>query len=66
MTTTMVHMKKVIDLAAKEGLPMRFILGGAVMTQAYADSLGAAYAKDGVEAVRVVEKLIGKAKYKET
>jgi 5-methyltetrahydrofolate--homocysteine methyltransferase len=62
MTTTMVHMKKVIDLAAKEGLPMRFILGGAVVTQAYADSLGAAYAKDGVEAVRVVEKLIGKAK----
>jgi 5-methyltetrahydrofolate--homocysteine methyltransferase len=60
MTTTMIHMKKVMDLAAKEGLSQRFVLGGAVVTRAYADSLGAAYAKDGVEAVRVIEKLIGK------
>ncbi|MBA4380874.1 MAG: 5-methyltetrahydrofolate--homocysteine methyltransferase, partial [Anaerolinea sp.] len=44
MTTTMSQMKKVIDLAAAEGLPARFILGGAVVTQAYAESLGAAYA----------------------
>ncbi len=62
MTTTMVQMKKVIDLAAAEGLPARFILGGAVVTQAYAESLGAAYARDGVEAVRVVERLITEAK----
>jgi 5-methyltetrahydrofolate--homocysteine methyltransferase len=62
MTTTMVQMKKVIDAAAEEGLPARFILGGAVVTQAYADSLGVAYARDGVEAVRVVERLITEAK----
>ena len=32
--------------------------GGTVVTKAYASSIGAVYAKDGVEAVRVVEKLI--------
>jgi 5-methyltetrahydrofolate--homocysteine methyltransferase len=62
MTTTMVQMKIVMDTAAAEGLPARFILGGAVVTRAYAESLGAAYAKDGVEAVRVVERLITEAK----
>ena len=62
MTTTMVQMKKVTDAATAEGLPARFILGGAVVTRAYAESLGAAYAKDGVEAVRVVEKLITEAR----
>jgi 5-methyltetrahydrofolate--homocysteine methyltransferase len=62
MTTTMVQMKMLMDTAAAEGLPARFILGGAVVTRAYAESLGAAYAKDGVEAVRVVERLITEAK----
>jgi len=38
------------------------ILGGAVVTRAYAESLGAAYAKDGVAAVRVVEKLMMQVK----
>jgi 5-methyltetrahydrofolate--homocysteine methyltransferase len=58
MTTTMVNMQTVIELAAREGLHYPFVLGGAVVTRAYASSLGAAYAKDGVEAVRVVEGLI--------
>jgi 5-methyltetrahydrofolate--homocysteine methyltransferase len=34
------------------------MVGGAVVTRDYASSLGAAYAKDGVEAVRIVEGLI--------
>jgi 5-methyltetrahydrofolate--homocysteine methyltransferase len=34
------------------------MIGGAVVTEAYANSIGASFAKDGVEAVRVVEKLI--------
>ena len=58
MTTTMVVMKEVIAAAAHEGLNTRFILGGAAVTASYASSLGAAYAKDGVEAVRVVDQLI--------
>jgi 5-methyltetrahydrofolate--homocysteine methyltransferase len=60
MTTTMVSMKNVIEKAARAGLAGRFLLGGAVVTQAYADKIGAAYARDGVEAVRVVERLMKK------
>ncbi|MBN1615419.1 MAG: homocysteine S-methyltransferase family protein [Deltaproteobacteria bacterium] len=58
MTTTMVKMKEVIDLARREGLACPFILGGAVVTPAYAESLGAAYAKDGVEAVGILDSLL--------
>lgn len=58
MTTTMVNMKKVIDLAGREGLACRFMVGGAVVTEAYAGSIGAHYAEDGVDAVRIAETLI--------
>ncbi len=62
MTTTMVNMKETIDLAAKEGLGCPFLVGGAVVTRSFAASIGAAYAKDGVEAVRVVKSLIKNGK----
>ena len=58
MTTTMVNMKEVIKLAKHRRLKCKFIIGGAVVTKAYAESLDVAYAKDGVEAIRVVEQLI--------
>ena len=58
MTTTMVSMKEVIDLVKSKGYASPFIVGGAVVTKSYADSIGAAYAKDGVEAVRVIDQLI--------
>ncbi len=58
MTTTMVKMKEVVDTARAQGIKTPFILGGAVVTAEYAASIGAAFAKDGVEAVKVVEKLI--------
>ena len=57
MTTTMVNMKEVLSLAGKEGLSCRFIVGGAVVTKSYADSLGAEYAADGVQAVKAALKL---------
>ncbi|MFH1360200.1 MAG: homocysteine S-methyltransferase family protein [Candidatus Omnitrophota bacterium] len=57
MTTTMVNMKDVIEKARKENLDCRFVIGGAVVTKSYAQSLGAEYAHDGVEAVRVLKKL---------
>jgi 5-methyltetrahydrofolate--homocysteine methyltransferase len=60
MTTTMVNMKEVIDTAKAQGIKTNFILGGAVVNEAYAHSIGAAFAKDGVEAVKVMEKLIKK------
>jgi len=57
MTTTMVNMKDVITLARAKGLETSFLVGGAVVTEAYAQSIGAFYAKDGVEAVKIVDKL---------
>ncbi|OGP67151.1 MAG: 5-methyltetrahydrofolate--homocysteine methyltransferase [Deltaproteobacteria bacterium RBG_16_44_11] len=60
MTTTMVNMKEVITLARATGVKTDFLIGGAVVTDAYAQSIGAYYAKDGVEAVKVVDKLIKK------
>jgi 5-methyltetrahydrofolate--homocysteine methyltransferase len=58
MTTTMVNMKEVIDAVKAQGIKTNFILGGAVVNEAYAHSIGAAFAKDGVEAVKVMERLI--------
>jgi len=58
MTTTMVRMEEVVELARQQVLDCRFMIGGAVVTKEYAESIGAHYAKDGVEAVKVVEKLI--------
>jgi 5-methyltetrahydrofolate--homocysteine methyltransferase len=58
MTTTMVNMKEVIDLARIKGHSCPFLLGGAVVTKTYAASIGASYAKDGVEAVRVIDQML--------
>ena len=60
MTTTMVNMKDVITLARANGIQKPFMIGGAVVTETYANSIGASFAKDGVEAVKVVERLIKK------
>ena len=58
MTTTMTAMPDVIGAARREGLAVPFILGGAVVTAAYAESFGAAYARDSVDAVRVIGGLL--------
>jgi len=60
MTTTMVNMKDIIALARAEGIKTDFLVGGAVVTEAYASSIGASFAKDGVAAVRAVDQLINK------
>ncbi len=60
MTTTMVNMKDIITLARAQGIRTDFLIGGAVVTEAYAKSIGAFFARDGVEAVKVVENLIKK------
>ena len=58
MTTTMREMKNVIDLAKKEGLDSKFMIGGAVITEDYADEIGAdGYSADAAEAVKVAKKL---------
>ncbi|MFB3926058.1 MAG: homocysteine S-methyltransferase family protein [Syntrophales bacterium] len=57
MTTTMARMKEVVELGRKEGLTCLFIVGGAVVTKSFARSIGAQYAKDGVEAVQILSTL---------
>ena len=59
MTTTMVRMKEVVTLARERGVVCPVLVGGAVVTKAYAESIGAHYARDGVEAVKTARALIG-------
>ncbi len=58
MTTTMIKMPEVMRLAAKEGIDCPFMVGGAVVTREWAESIGANYSKDGVDAIKVAEKLM--------
>lgn len=58
MTTTMVRMKETVDLLAKRGLGTKVMIGGAVVTDDFACSIGAHYAKDAVDAVRLARRLI--------
>jgi len=60
MTTTMLEMKQVVQLNKKAGLRAKIIIGGAVITQSYADEIGAdGYSKDAGEAVILVKRLFG-------
>lgn len=60
MTTTMMRMKEVVDAVRKEQLPVKVIIGGAVITQSFADEIGAdGYSKDAAECVRLVQQLSG-------
>ena len=59
MTTTMMRMKDVVEYAKEQHCTAKIIIGGAVITQGFADEIGAdGYSKDAAEACRVVERLI--------
>lgn len=59
MTTTMIEMKTVIENARKNNLKSKIIVGGAVVTQSFANEIGAdGYAKDAYDAVKVVKNLL--------
>ena len=58
MTTTVPSMSETIALVKKELPTVKIMVGGAVLTQEYADKIGAdGYAKDGMGAVRYVERV---------
>jgi 5-methyltetrahydrofolate--homocysteine methyltransferase len=58
LTTTMVGMKDVVTALEAAGIPAKVIVGGAPLTQAYADQIGAhGYAPDAASAVEVALKL---------
>lgn len=59
MTTTMPRMEDTVRLVRERGVACRVMVGGAVVTPEYAESIGAdGYAADAVEAVRVAGRLL--------
>ena len=59
MTTTVPAMEKTIELLKKSAPDCRVVVGGAVLTQEYADRIGAdKYAKDAMETVRYAEDIV--------
>ncbi len=63
LTTTMPLMGRIIQLLDEAGMrsSVKVIVGGAPVTQVYADYIGAdAYAHDGGKAIRVCRELMGK------
>ncbi|MDD6492815.1 MAG: homocysteine S-methyltransferase family protein [Firmicutes bacterium] len=60
MTTTMLEMKKVVDYARECNIDAKIMIGGAVITQEFAEEIGAdGYSRDAAEAVKVAKKLLG-------
>lgn len=60
MTTTMQRMREVVALAKQEKLTAKIMIGGAVITQEYADEIGAdGYSSDAADAVRLAKRLTG-------
>ncbi|MGI6041122.1 MAG: homocysteine S-methyltransferase family protein [Candidatus Alectryocaccobium sp.] len=58
MTTTVPSMEETIKLARKEAPWCKVVVGGAVLTQEYADMIGAdKYAKDAMDTVRYSEEI---------
>jgi 5-methyltetrahydrofolate--homocysteine methyltransferase len=62
LTTTMPQMQSVVKAVKDAGLNVRTIIGGAPVTQNFANEIGSdGYAADAASAVDVVKKLIGAA-----
>lgn len=62
MTTTVGAMAETIRQLKAAGLDAKTFVGGAVVTQEYADSIGADfYAKDAMQSVRIAERVLKKA-----
>lgn len=61
MTTTMMEMKKVVDMVHEQNLSCKVLIGGAVITQSFADEIGAdGYGEDAQDTVNVVGRLLGR------
>lgn len=59
LTTTMKSMKETIEVLNSKGLKVKVMIGGAPVTQKYADEIGAAgYGKDATEAVKKARELV--------
>lgn len=59
MTTTMMRMKEVVDLVKEKGCDCKVVIGGAAITDSFAEEIGAdGYSKDAADCVKLVEKLL--------
>lgn len=59
MTTTMMRMKEVVDLVRERGCRSKVVIGGAAITESFAEEIGAdGYSKDAAECVHLVERLV--------
>ena len=62
LTTTMPNMKTVVDVLKQAGLKVKVMIGGAPVTQGFADEIGAdGYAPDAASAVDLARSLLGAA-----
>ena len=62
LTTTMPNMKAVVDVLKQAGLKVKVMIGGAPVTQGFADEIGAdGYAPDAASAVYLARSLLGAA-----
>lgn len=60
MTTTMMRMKDVVELAKEKGCTSKIIIGGACITESFAQEIGAdGYSADAASCVKLVQKLLG-------
>lgn len=59
MTTTMMRMKDVVNLAKEKGCSSKIIIGGAAVTESFAEEIGAdGYSADAADCVHLVERLL--------
>ncbi len=59
MTTTMMNMKEVIAVAKDKGYDGKIIVGGAAVTESFAEEIGAdGYSTDAADCVRLVQELL--------
>ena len=60
MTTTMMKMKEVVELAKARKCRAKVIIGGAVISQSFAEEIHAdGYSKDANECVKLVDRILG-------
>lgn len=59
MTTTMMRMKDVVEMAKEKGCQAKIIVGGACITESFAEEIGAdGYSSDASDCVKLVSRLV--------
>ena len=60
MTTTMMRMKDVVELAKEKGCASKIVIGGAAINESFAEEIHAdGYSKDAADCVKLVGRLLG-------